>query len=287
MSARPISACMHPWQAAHVNDFGDLRPCCFAPRAVGNVVEAGSFENLWNGPVMRDLRRSIRDGWVHPVCRGAGCSFARETERSLGMGSYKLDYRLGSPLRPVGWSPHVLTGWALPEPWGIWSTASVARLAVRPTDRTSSDLELRLNAVAFLPTPASVLKVGIRANGLALGTWLFQRTDGQDHGPGSFTFGNTIERRVVIPRTHVADDAGLLVLDFEIDAPRSPSEFGITADTRRLGMGLGLLVLNPMTTRRRLAKLFRTFVRPSRTIQYATPVISSGSSATPAQSDTP
>jgi Iron-sulfur cluster-binding domain len=265
----PIADCLNPWEWAHVSATGDLRPCCFAIRPVGNVVAAGSFDGVWNGPVMQDLRGSIREGRVHPLCRGAGCSFARETERSLALRSYRLECEVGTIVRPGESSHHLLDGWAWPEPWGAWTDGPVARMALRPVGDATDDLMLCARACAFLPSPAQRLEVAIRANGRALGAWSFQTSDGRSFTETSVAFGGAIERRVAIPHGRVADETGHVVLEFEVDPPRSPIEFGLGGDDRRLGMGLLAFWLAPIQKRRRVGNWTRRWLLPWSTIRYA------------------
>jgi hypothetical protein len=243
MSGRPISECRNAWDWAHVTATGDVRPCCYALRPVGNVVAAGGFDEVWNGPTLRDVRRSITEGHVAPSCRGAGCRFARDTERQFGLGAYRLDYRLGTMLTVATDDHHLLDGWCWPEPWGVWSISTQVRVALRLADDFTEDLELVFFASAFLPLPEDSLEVPVRANGQPLGTVAFRREDGPSFEGDNLCFGGSVERRLLLPREVARDPNGLVVLEFDIDRPRSLLDLGLGNDDRRIGLGLTRLAL--------------------------------------------
>jgi MoaA/NifB/PqqE/SkfB family radical SAM enzyme len=71
-----ISKCEAPWRWLVVNNRGDCLPCCFLQGTVGNL-ERQSVEEIWNGLPMQELRASIAQGEVHPLCQGASCRYVR------------------------------------------------------------------------------------------------------------------------------------------------------------------------------------------------------------------
>jgi hypothetical protein len=73
-----IKDCFWPWLEAFVHVNGAVKPCCYAPTAVGNLHTDGSIEEIWNGPVMQELRTYIKANKLHPVCAGASCAFVRD-----------------------------------------------------------------------------------------------------------------------------------------------------------------------------------------------------------------
>lgn len=73
-----IKDCYWPWLEAFVHVNGAVKPCCYAPTAVGNLYSDGSIEEIWNGPVMKELRTYIKANKLHPVCAGAGCAFVSD-----------------------------------------------------------------------------------------------------------------------------------------------------------------------------------------------------------------
>ncbi len=73
-----ISKCEAPWRWLVVNNRGDCLPCCYLQGTVGNL-ERQSVEEIWNGRPMQELRASIAQGEVHPLCQGASCRYVRGT----------------------------------------------------------------------------------------------------------------------------------------------------------------------------------------------------------------
>jgi radical SAM protein with 4Fe4S-binding SPASM domain len=74
--AETVKDCRHPWQWILVSANGEVRPCCFAPRPIGNIGEA-SFEELWNGATMQQLRRDVLADRVGEICRDAPCKYVQ------------------------------------------------------------------------------------------------------------------------------------------------------------------------------------------------------------------
>ena len=64
------SYCLSPWQTAAVGADGTLTVCdCQPDQPVGNIFRT-PFQELWNGPVLRQLRAELRSGDLRPACRG-------------------------------------------------------------------------------------------------------------------------------------------------------------------------------------------------------------------------
>lgn len=72
---KPYNACNLPWIGCLVSADGAVRPCCWLKWGVGNLNE-GSFEEIWNGPEMQELRAAVISGRVNPqFCANAGCPY--------------------------------------------------------------------------------------------------------------------------------------------------------------------------------------------------------------------
>lgn len=69
--------CIFPWHWAVVTNDGDVLPCSHGSASVGNLKD-GTLEQIWNGPMMQEVRGAILEGRVHPVCACAECPFQRE-----------------------------------------------------------------------------------------------------------------------------------------------------------------------------------------------------------------
>jgi hypothetical protein len=60
--------CTVPWDATYVASDGTVFPCCIMGLRMGSLLTE-SWEDIWNGPMYRHLRRSIH-GWNPPFgCR--------------------------------------------------------------------------------------------------------------------------------------------------------------------------------------------------------------------------
>jgi radical SAM protein with 4Fe4S-binding SPASM domain len=65
--------CEFPWKSMHIKVDGDVYPCCFLSKPMGNVLQSG-VDGVWNGPAYQRLRRSVAMG-TYEVCKGAHCKF--------------------------------------------------------------------------------------------------------------------------------------------------------------------------------------------------------------------
>jgi len=60
--------CAAPWRGLHINPRGDVKTCCAGdPNMLGNLNDH-SIEQILHGPVMREIRQSIREGTPHAYC---------------------------------------------------------------------------------------------------------------------------------------------------------------------------------------------------------------------------
>jgi hypothetical protein len=124
------------------------------------------------------------------------------------------------------------SGWGEPEPWGTWSTASRALLRL-PIDRRSPlPICAMLKYRAFVVVGHDSLSITCRILDREVASWRCEL-----HFPGS--------QRIAIPSEAIS--AGVIEIEFNISAPRSPAELGISSDTRLLGIGLESLELLPDT----------------------------------------
>lgn len=64
--------CVWPWQAGFIATDGRMVPCCLLGNpetfSLGNVLET-SFQDVWNGEKMKDLRKSIKEENFYTFCR--------------------------------------------------------------------------------------------------------------------------------------------------------------------------------------------------------------------------
>jgi MoaA/NifB/PqqE/SkfB family radical SAM enzyme len=60
--------CAAPWRGLHINPRGDVKTCCAGdPNMLGNL-NNNTIEEILHGPVMQEIRQSIRRGEPHAYC---------------------------------------------------------------------------------------------------------------------------------------------------------------------------------------------------------------------------
>lgn len=60
--------CAAPWRGLHINPRGDVKTCCAGdPNMLGNLNEQ-SIESILFGPMMKEIRQSIKQGQPHAYC---------------------------------------------------------------------------------------------------------------------------------------------------------------------------------------------------------------------------
>lgn len=65
---------MYPWHWLIVSQDGDLFPCGHGSKSIGSL-QTLTVDEVWNGPVMRDVRAAILAGEIHEVCRSSDCPY--------------------------------------------------------------------------------------------------------------------------------------------------------------------------------------------------------------------
>ena len=60
--------CVYPWTSLFVTARGSTTVCCSMRGDIGTVLNSGDIDRAWNGQVLRDIRRAIARGEVHPNC---------------------------------------------------------------------------------------------------------------------------------------------------------------------------------------------------------------------------
>lgn len=121
---------------------------------------------------------------------------------------------------------HLLHGWWAPEAWGTWSEGDSASVALDLPKPPVSDLELVIEGHAFLDPKHPAQKIHVSVNRKRLAT--LDYVLGRDEPV----------RRVRIPQALAGARNGRLLLRFDFANPASPASVGLSADGRRLGLGL-------------------------------------------------
>ncbi len=120
-------------------------------------------------------------------------------------------------------------GWSNQEEWGIWTDGNVAQLSLALPPAVRSSLRLTFDAGAASRTDHQ--SVTISALGVPIGS-----VDVAARGDAQYS--------VMIPKAIV--DQHAVALEFSIADPVSPKDLGESGDSRRLGLALHWLRLDPV-----------------------------------------
>ena len=85
-----VSDCTWPWTWLYVLQNGEVKPCCYAPMPIGKVQDVDTVMDLWNSPVMEDLRSAVSANKVHRICAGAGCSYVRAAVPRVTLDEFRI-----------------------------------------------------------------------------------------------------------------------------------------------------------------------------------------------------
>ena len=113
------------------------------------------------------------------------------------------------------------SGWGTSEDWGVWSVGSEAILTAF-LNKTEKAVNIKMGTNIF--TGNENLNVDIYANNQLLDK---KSLSGKD---GSISF--------TIPAETINQNKGILEIKFKIINPKSPQELNLSADSRKLGIGL-------------------------------------------------
>lgn len=133
-----------------------------------------------------------------------------------------------------GWQ-YATQGWGSPEPWGAWTLGDMGGamvLQLSPADK--SPLQLVVDGMAFLSPAHATQKIGVVVNGESISTWTFD-----EKAPAG-------ERTTVIPARLL--ESGTLTIVFKGIGAVSPSQIGVSADARVLGLGVKTITLRKLAT---------------------------------------
>ena len=77
--------CKFLWNELFVSLSGDVAPCCTQGRPVVGNIHEEPLDQIWNGKLMKAMRKGLYEGKPIPACRD--CNYMTQ----LGFGSYKED----------------------------------------------------------------------------------------------------------------------------------------------------------------------------------------------------
>jgi hypothetical protein len=124
-------------------------------------------------------------------------------------------------------------GWGDPEPGGSWTIGGHSLLVLQLPTAPTGDLVLSLEAHSFTPTQRSRFDDTLVVNGRVAAQWKIT-----DQEP-------TIQRQVRLPAELIR--FRVVRIEFINHDPRSPADFGLSADTRKVGLALHTLRLDATT----------------------------------------
>lgn len=119
---------------------------------------------------------------------------------------------------------YLVTGWSAPEPWGVWSQKEIAELNI-PVDAGHQVLTMIITFHAFVTEQHPKVEISVNINNKHIDLICFQ--NGQDYQNWQHE----------LSASEMNDQASLHI-SFKISSPKSPFELGLSADQRRLGIGL-------------------------------------------------
>ena len=128
------------------------------------------------------------------------------------------------------WRVMLHGGWSLPEPWGVWSNGSRAKLRIHLREPSQGPARLAADAIAFIPPGRMHQRVVLRVGEDQVAEWRLGAA------PARFEF--------TIPAEAIMEGGAVLTL--QLPDAVSPREVGLSRDARRLGIGLiGVTLLGP------------------------------------------
>ena len=145
-------------------------------------------------------------------------------------------YRLGVPLGFLPGDPRPELSpfeWSIAQTPGTWAEGHIANVAMNFGEAPAGDLELQVDAYAFLPPQRPVQRVAVSANGVDVAQWRFDASD------------QAGVRHARIPKA--AMPSGLLRVTFRMPDAASPLSLGLSNDPRTLSIGVRRLLVGPAT----------------------------------------
>lgn len=122
-------------------------------------------------------------------------------------------------------------GWSVPEAWGTWSDGELATIDLPLRTVPKGKLDVAIDAYGYVPTEHPRQTIEVLVNDTPIGVLAYESAN--DGGV----------RRLRVPDTVRVPESGLLTISFRIPDAAAPSALGVGADTRRLGMHIGVLTV--------------------------------------------
>jgi hypothetical protein len=128
---------------------------------------------------------------------------------------------------------YLQSGWSVAEQSGIWTEGDVATMAMRLKDGSEQDLTMTIESWALVSDRHPSQEIEVDVNG---------------HFVKSLKFINSsiVSNVLTVSKEYLRGSDGMLNTEFRIKDPTSPAELGINADSRKLGMHLMSLKVDPV-----------------------------------------
>jgi hypothetical protein len=142
----------------------------------------------------------------------------------------QIDFRTGGNA-----SPFEGEGWGRPERGGTWEIGSYSNLRLKLPSSPKAHYMMTLTAHAFAPKERPAFDVEVHANSVKVAVWHITKSD-------------RLVEQAEIPLSTIR--SGTVEIEFLNGDPRSPAEFGLSTDDRKLGLAFETLSLTPATGRK-------------------------------------
>jgi MoaA/NifB/PqqE/SkfB family radical SAM enzyme len=221
--------CKTPWEHYAISAIGEVTICCHLPRNLLPNIHERPFEEIWNNPIVQNVRHGIIQGRLNAVCHSSECVFARQ--ESLA-GSQPSPLPFGQPVHFSAQMNNArkfldYDGLGRPELEGAWfvkNTASITYFVV-PAQKRTHRLHLH-----WLPYGGG----GDNSEGQEV-----TATIGSFRSVASFAARGFQDWHIDIPGTCISSEGGVTVA---FDFPRSFSMRTLNPnDSRRVSFQLGRL----------------------------------------------
>ncbi len=144
------------------------------------------------------------------------------------------EYRLGDVYQfSLGGNAErcLLSGWSVPEPWGIWSIGKKSEVGFRLSESLSGSIHLTVSANPFVHAGRPMKEIEVFVNDQWVATWNYQ-------------FGHGTEKRSAsIPQNIYQQNEGVMKIKFVPSEVDSPKQAGLSNDRREVSLGLVDLVM--------------------------------------------
>lgn len=192
----------------------------------------------WDFPFVDEMYQIRAERWARSqgIIRGfCGVDLQKASWTNLGA-TYPRVYQLGHSIdfRSAGAAQYQTVGWSGIEPAGTWTDGERATVWLSLSAVPTTDLLLDVEMHAFLPPERRSFKESVLVNGHPVGDWSIDNT------------GPVFHQQVRVPKALLQSPE--LRITFVNHDPRSPFDYGLSVDRRRLGMAVHQLTLTAAPT---------------------------------------